>query len=638
MERFLGFDLGDAESAVSYLKKEGMKNPEVIPVRDAKSFITAYARLNDQTLLIGEEACYAPDAAERKIRFKSRFLKDPLVDKDIKSFAAGVLGELYTGGDLVQGEDCCFYVGCPAGWNKNDRERYRKIFEKTGYPPTKIISESRAALVSACRSKHLQVGYDILSHPVLVVDIGSSTTDFAYIQGGREVELRTGGEVFLGGGIMDEILLEESVSASAEERKIREAFSKSDAWKSYCEFAARRLKEKYFADEDYWQSHECTQTVQIVYDRPVRLTLRMNAQIADKLLNKKVNSLDGRSFREVFIESLRDTRRNITGDMPDLIFLTGGVSKLPAISDWCRDAYPEAVIITEITPEFSVSKGLAWCGSIDEEMREFEAELQNLIDSTTIERIVTEQIDSLYMGAVDALTGPILENCVVPVMDRWRCGQIEKLSDIDTELKKEIDAYLHTEDAKNLLVDPVSQWLRKYIAPELEQYTMPICLKHKIPYRALSLSSYLSLSEIDIRLNAKTVFAVEQFTWLIDTIISILVGLLCGGSGVALIANGLPGIFAGAVLSLVILFLGKNRMQSALLKANIPLPVRKLFPKKYFENHLESITDEVRAGFYESLEKDKNEEISERLVKEISDQIEDCLTKMARVVEIPLVS
>ena len=638
MERFIGFDLGDAESAVSYLKKEGMKTPEVIPVRDAKSFITAYARLNDQTLLIGEEACYAPDASERKIRFKSRFLKDQAIDRDIKSFAAGVLGELYTTGNLVQGEDCCFYVGCPAGWNKNDRERYRRIFEKTGYPPTKIISESRAALVSACRSKHLQVGYDILSHPVLVVDIGSSTTDFAYISGGREVELRTGGEVFLGGGIMDEILLEESVAASRDERRIRDAFSKSEAWRSYCEFAARRLKEKYFADEDYWQTHECTQTVQIVYDQPVRLTLRMNAQIAEKLLNKKTQGLEGRSFRDVFIESLRDTRTSITGDIPDLIFLTGGVSRLPAITDWCRDVYPEAVIITELNPEFSVSKGLSWCGSIDEEMREFDAELQNLIDSTTIERIVTEQIDGLYMAAVDALTGPILENCVVPIMDRWRSGRIEKLSEIDGELKKEIDAYLHTESAKNLLVDPVAQWLRKYIAPELEQYTMPICLKHKIPYRALSLNSYLSLSEIDIRLNAKTVFGVEQFTWLIDTIISILVGLLCGGSGVALIANGLPGIFAGAVLSLVVLFLGKNRMQSALLNMNIPLPMRRLLPKKYLENHLESITDEVRASFYESLEKDKNEEISERLVREISEQIEECLTKMARVVEIPLVS
>ena len=39
---------------------------------------------------------------------------------------------------------------------------------------------------------------------------------------------------------------------------------------------------------------------------------------------------------------------------------------------------------------------------------------------------------------------------------------------------------------------------------------------------------------------------------------------------------------------------------------------------------------------YEHLEKEKNEEITERMVNEISSQIELCLTKMAEVVEIPL--
>ena len=50
----------------------------------------------------------------------------------------------------------------------------------------------------------------------------------------------------------------------------------------------------------------------------------------------------------------------------------------------------------------------------------------------------------------------------------------------------------------------------------------------------------------------------------------------------------------------------------------------------------EKISDEVKSSFYKSLEKDKNEEITERLVNEISEQIEQCLTKMAEVVEIPL--
>ncbi|MBQ2564169.1 MAG: hypothetical protein II564_01120, partial [Oscillospiraceae bacterium] len=191
MERFFGFDLGDAESAISRLDKEGQTVPEVLSIRDSKSFITAYARLRNHDLLIGENACYNPNAVERKIRFKSKFLTDKESSKDVKSFAAGVLGELYLNGDLIKNEDCCFYIGCPAGWDKTAREEYRQIFEQVGYPPARIISESRAALVSACQSKHLQVGYDILSKPVLVVDIGSSTTDFAYIKHGKEVSLQT---------------------------------------------------------------------------------------------------------------------------------------------------------------------------------------------------------------------------------------------------------------------------------------------------------------------------------------------------------------------------------------------------------------------------------------------------------------
>ena len=635
MERFFGFDLGDAESAVSVLKKEKGDTPRILNIRGAASFITAYARLKNQELVIGEEACYNPDAVERKLRFKSHFLTDKESENDIRRFAAGVLGELYQNGDLIQNEDCCFYVGCPAGWDRITRERYRSIFERLGYPPVRIISESRAALVSACQSKYLQVGYDILSHPVLVVDIGSSTTDFAYIAGGREVELQTAGEVFLGGGIMDEILLEESLSASPDEKALRAVFEKSEPWRSYCEFAARRLKEKYFADEAYWKEHDCLETVRVWYDKPLSLTLRMNAETADRLLNKKIARLDGRSFHEVFVTSLKETRKHITGELPELIFLTGGVSRLSLIGDWCREVYPEAVTITEGQPEFSVSRGLAYCGRIDEEIRDFQKDLDDLKDSTTVEKIVAKNINDLYTRAVDTLTGPIIENCVLPVIDRWRDGEIRRLADIDEILQKEIEAWLHTDEAKQLLVKPVGSWL-KPVAYELEEYTVPICVKHNVPYRALSLTSYLKLTDIDIHLDTKNVFAVEETTWMIDTIVSILVGLLCGGSGIVLIAEGLPGIIAGAVISLLVLFLGKDRMQEALLKVNVPMPVRKLLPKRYFHSRVEKLTDDVRASFYESLEKEKNEEISDRMVQEISSQIEDCLSDMAKIVEIPL--
>ena len=72
MDRFFGFDLGDAESAIARLYKEDQVVPEMIPVAGEKSFITAYAQLTSGELLIGEKACYADNVTKRRLRFKSR--------------------------------------------------------------------------------------------------------------------------------------------------------------------------------------------------------------------------------------------------------------------------------------------------------------------------------------------------------------------------------------------------------------------------------------------------------------------------------------------------------------------------------------------------------------------------------------
>ena len=636
MKRFYGFDLGDAESAITRYEKDKDTIPEVLTVNDAKSFITAYALLKNGKLLIGEGACYSPDAVKRKDRFKSRFLTDPEAAKDIKSFASGVLGELYLNGDLISGDDSCFYIGCPAGWDKVAREEYRSIFEKAGYPPAKIISESRAAMVSACQSKHLQVGYDILNKPVLVIDIGSSTTDFAYIMGGKEVELKTGGEVFLGGGIMDEILLEESLKLSSNEAKIRKIFEESEPWLSYCDFAARRLKEKYFSEEEYWKDKECSQSISIHHGfLPTKFVLKIDERIANELLNQKVERLGNKSFKEVFMESLIQSKEAIVDKQPELIFLTGGVSKMPIIRSWCQEVFEDAVVVSSLEPEFSVSSGLAWCGKVDDELASFKEEISRLVDSNTVEQIVENHLSELYHDAVETMVEPILENVALPISERWRSGKIEKLADIDPIMQKEIDDWLHTDEARTLLMKPITKWL-KTVSYELEEYTMPICVKHNVPYSSLSLNSFMSVSDIEINVEAKNLFAVEEITWLIDATISIVIGLLCGGGGIALIANGLPGIIAGVVVSLLVLALGKDKMQEMLLNSNIPAAVRRLIPKSYLKARLDTISKQVKENLYEKLEQEKNEEISARLVKEISSQIETCLTKMAEVVEIPL--
>ena len=636
MERYYGFDLGDAESAIARLGRgSSVQEPEILPVCDALSFITAFARQREGDLLIGESACYASDVLERKLRFKSRFLTDPESTKDVRTFVSGVLSQLIRDGNLVQGEDSCFYAGCPAGWNKADRERYRRIFEDAGYPPVRIISESRAALISACRSRHLQVAYDILSKPVLVVDAGSSTTDFAFIESGREAELQTAGEVMLGGGIMDRMLLEESVKASPDRAAIEVIFEQSEAWKNYCEFAARRLKEKYFGDEDYWAERSCSRSIEILYEGSHTLTIRMDRTMADRILHAPAPGLDGASFKEAFCSSLEQIRVKIPDVSPELIFLTGGVSKLPAIAEWCQETFPESVVVTTPQPEFSVARGLANCGRIDEDVRAFRREVEDLIDTSTVENIVSGHMEDLYRRVVDALVDPILDTAVMNVFDRWRSGEISRLSEIDEELAKEIEYYLRGEEAQKKLVETISSWLSP-VAYALEEYTMPICVRHNVPYRALNLNSYLSLTDIDIRIDTKDIFAIDQITWMINAIISILVGLLCGGGGIALIAGGLEGIIVGAILSLSVLLIGQEYIENRMMDINLPKTLRKMVTRSSFENRMKRISPEVKAGFFESLEKEKNVEITNRLANEISQQIEQCLIKMAEIVEIPL--
>ena len=503
MNRYYGFDLGDAESAVSRLDADSEKRPQVLTVCGEKSLITAYADLMSGEIVIGEKACYAANAVKRRIRFKSRFLTDKDAEGDVRCFAAGVLSELYAAGELQRDEeDCCFYIGCPAGWKSAARERYRALFERCGYPPLKIISESRAALVSVCQSRHMQVGYDILSRPVLIVDVGSSTTDFAYICGGHEVEIQTAGEVALGGGIMDSLLLEMAAEQSKQADRIHKIFAESEPWKNYCEFAARRLKEKYFTDADYWKDHACVDSVLIQYDRPVRLTLRMDEEAAHRLQYGKTERLGNRSFCEVFTQSLKNVRDHINGDMPEIICLTGGVSKMPDIREWCMEVFPDAVAVSDADPEFSVSRGLAWCGRIDDELHSFKAELRDFVQSDRVESIVKSHIDELYHKIVDTMVDPILQNAAVPVFERWRSGEIARLRDVDKALQSEIEAYLRTDEAHSLMMKPVAQWLMP-VAGELEEYTVPICVKHHVPYRALSLQSYLTASDINIKIDAK---------------------------------------------------------------------------------------------------------------------------------------
>ncbi len=701
---FWGFDLGDGESAVARTDGETQALPEIVAVDGYRVFITAWALMKSGEVRIGESAAKSAASAIRSAaRFKSRFL-DPNSDTAglTRDFSTRVLESLRQSGALKGGENNnCFYIGCPAGWDKAARERYQTIFENMGCPAPHVVSESRAVMVGSVQSNSLRDYVDLRSKSILVIDIGSSTTDFAYINKGKESEIRTGGEVALGGGIMDEVLLEACLNASSHTKALRKVFAESEPWRVDCELRARRLKEKYFsAPAEARKSGDFTESVMIAYEKPVLFDLFMNEKTALALTEKPCPQLQGRSFREVFCEGLREVRQSIGDENPpELLFLTGGVSRMEAVKEWCREVFPEAVIYTDREPEFSVARGLAWCGRIDDEIRRFRAEVDELIRSETVERIVSWHLDSLYESALDSLIDPILEKAVKPVLVDWRDGKIETLAKMEPILQERIKVFLYSDEAKACLSKPVEEWMRK-VSTELETHTSPICRKFHVPDHSLEITSGLSASDLSVleKIDTLEIFATETITGtlLVDSIISAIVAFFCGGSGVTLIAEGPVGLVVGFILSLLVLaighVMGKNVLDQKVMEANIPLFVRRMalsrtlpkleMPKWGFskklkkvftmkddtagekkddededsgfhllprlkkadseeisDRRLRAIRGKMNAGYAKLLENKESpewKELNRRVSREISEQIEIRLKELAEQVEIPL--
>ena len=587
MMHYWGFDLGDGESALARVSGEGSSYPEIIEVDGKKVTITVWAVMKNGEVRIGENAARSAAAAVRSAaRFKRRFLD---IQSDsaalIRDFSARVFESLRDSGALVGGENSnTVYVGCPAGWDAENRARYQRIFETIGFPTPHVVSESRAVMVGAIQSNSVRDYVDLRTKSVLVIDIGSSTTDFAYIDRGKETEIRTGGEVALGGGVMDEVLLESCVSDSGNADALRKVFEESESWRVDCELHARHLKEKYYSRPLEEREAECADSLLITYDEPMILDLVMNPAMSHRLTEKPCRQLNGKSFRAVFTAGLREVRDNIGDEQPELLFLTGGVSRMEEIRSWCQEVFPDAVIYTDREPEFRVARGLAWCGKIDDELIRFRADVDQLIASSTVESIVAGQLSSLYRCVLDHLLDPLLEQAVKPILLDWRSGKIQRLSDMESALQERIKLFLYSEHAKEILYQPVADWLLN-ISEKLEPYTSEICRRYHVPDRSLEISSALSASDFHLleKLEAKDVLDGDSLTWtavLVESIVSLLIAMLCGGSGVVLISEGPVGILIGFVISFLVLLvshaMGKKALDERLKNADLPLPIRRM--------------------------------------------------------------
>ena len=569
--RYIGFDMGDGESAVAAFEQGSGIEPIILPVCGARSLLSAVGMRNGE-ILIGESAYTDALAEGLSVRFKSRFTTDPASYEDIVRFVRGALNDLRDGGQLAPGDR--FVVGCPAGWNAACRARYRDLLIRAGVPAPQVISESRAAFLYAKYARTIAMDVDVLNESALVVDIGSSTLDFAYIVDGRETGVGTFGETALGGGILDAALLRRAVERSRERAAIREVFGECHSWYSYCEIEARRVKEEYFTRLAEEAAPVVKKQLRICYDGVQKLSLQLDNEEASRLVDEPLPELDGRTFAGAVREALENAARVTADRPPRLLLLTGGASRMPFFRELCSEIFEAAIVVSCPEPEFSIAKGLAYAGWIDENLRAFREAIRSEITDERVSAIVREAMPSLLPAVADSLAALLLEEAAIPISQQWKTGAIATLQEMNDQIARRVERVLASPLAEEALAPVIRAWIAG-LTDRLQSMVDPICDRYDVPRKQMQLN-LTATGAGNVRVDAAGFVGLHFVGTLLGVILSVLTGLLCGGEGIALVATGPLGFLAGAVIGIIASLLGWGAVSNALMKANIPVLLRRV--------------------------------------------------------------
>ena len=499
---YMGIDLGDGETAVAYLDDKYQVLPEMANLGyPSESILSAVGETKGEPpeLVIGDNVALQ-DVRNRSVRFKSRFLDlNSSSAYDVERFAKGLRRylELYSG-LLVDGNEVQVALGCPAGWEPNDRARYARIVRGV-FPQVKEIpvSESRAAFLYAKYTNDLKAQITdqelmkLLNEEVLVIDVGSSTTDFAYIVGGRERDLGVFGEVKLGGGLIDQYLLEECVAQDSHAREIRQKFEEVPSVRHRCELTARKVKEDYFNAE--MQAGEpprdgvlrYTNTVYYGRSRSENCDIKLHAtpKLMERVLTKPLPELKDKSFKKCLKDALDAAVLHTKDAPPKLIILTGGASRMPFLQEAVRAKFPNAHHAFCNEPEFSIAKGLALASRVDSRIDDFYDEFDRYLAGNRVSSTIGRAIGGLAAPMASNLAKLYVNSVLIPeLMSFLKKHKGRAREDLERQIASETQVFLNMDPQWQAVQRQlISSWQRESDFSTLEAEIREICDRYEIP-------------------------------------------------------------------------------------------------------------------------------------------------------------
>ncbi len=622
----VGFDLGHGETALALSQVATTSEPQILDIQNQRSFITAVALHPKRGVIIGEDAYTARHLDSLHVRFKSAQVEKPEVAEPIKLFVRRI-HELLQENGLIQGQPHTqFVVGCPSGWSPEMRQRYAKLMQAAGLNDVTIIAESRAAFIHAREASELRLSPERLHGTVLIVDVGSSTTDFTAVHNLHERYIDFG-DVQLGAGLIDRSIFNWVLAKHPQREDLEAIFQRAPQYDALCELKCRTVKETFFSNEARWVDEAASDTLKLPSSPPLFFDVELTAKDMAEILRTPV--LNGQDWLTAFRNALLHAREQMQDALPSLVFLTGGASRMEFTRELCQAIFPEADVVRGQEPELAIARGLARAGRIDRKARAFRQETHHFLESDELHRLVETRVPQLLKLVADTLLSTLPEAVILPTFEAWQRGEIKTLNDLQPSLEKRMEAWLSSAAGQKMLTPAVERWFRESIGPLLEQQLNPICDRYQIPRTAFNLQTqnhWRGQLPDGLLTDSNQVW---HFMQGIDTItgliISIVLANVAGGSGIALVMQGPVGMIIGFIVGLVAFAVSRKAAEHWLRSTDLYLFMRRLASVDRLQHKLEKNRPALYDSLISSLE--QNSETVERITHDVSTSIQAQLNR-----------
>ena len=425
---------------------------------------------------------------------------------------------------------CKIAIGVPCDWSDADIAEYKKIAKEAGLGDVHVFKESQAAVLYARRFMGDGLPDEYIENGTLLIDIGSSTTDFTYLK----CEKASNRGLTLGAKYIENAFLEDARRRVGYEYyragDTPESIKAAENTRNWNLLEVRGYKEDFFAAADDAKINKMEPEIETEPLAGTNLELGneeafITKAYVDRCLNDgsagvrfRLPHLSGKwagsgldaedTWRGHFRKALAYLRKTWEIDSTKVtIVITGGASRMQFVGDDVKAVFGDTVRYRAGDPgqqSFSVVKGLAWASYATDQISGVRTGLKACIDEILQRETVKGKVRAIVHEIGDIITDEIT-NGLSSLMQNspTSVNTKRKIADFATNKAKEILAKVRadgvlSEKIKTVVTNLLSEDELKNLFANLQDKLGRSMIYARMP--ALSVSN-VEVPNVDVNLN-----------------------------------------------------------------------------------------------------------------------------------------